>query len=61
MAPENSYGLALRADYVGGFPQLLWRTAENRIAIEYDREPARSDWQRMKVNFLSMMPLDDEL
>jgi cardiolipin synthase C len=61
VAPENSYGLALRAGDVVGSSPLLWRTQENRVAVEYDREPARSDWQRMKVNLLSMMPLDDEL
>jgi cardiolipin synthase C len=61
VAPENSYGLGLQADTVGGLSHLLWRTRENRIAVEYDREPARSDWQRMKVNFLSLIPLDNEL
>ena len=61
VAPENSYGLALQADAVGGLWHLLWRTQENHIAIEYDREPARSDWQWMKVNLLSLMPLDNEL
>jgi cardiolipin synthase C len=61
VAPENSYGLVLQADATGGLSHLLWRTRENRIAVEYDREPARSDWQRMKVNFLSLIPLDNEL
>jgi putative cardiolipin synthase len=40
---------------------LVWRTQENGSAIEYDREPARSEWQRTKVNFLSLLPLDNEL
>jgi putative cardiolipin synthase len=61
VGPENSYGLALQAGAVGGLSHLLWRTQENGRTIEYDSEPARSDWQRMKVNFLSMLPLDDEL
>ena len=61
VAPENSYGLAVQPDGLGVSSRLLWRTRENRIAVEYDREPARSDWQRMKVNFLSLMPLDSEL
>ena len=30
-------------------------------AVEYDKEPARSDWQRMKVNFLSLIHMDKEL
>ena len=45
---------------MGELSHLLWRTQENRT-IECDREPARSDWPRMKVNFLSVIPLDDEL
>jgi cardiolipin synthase C len=61
VAPENSYGLAVQAGDVGGSLHLLWRTRENRRTIEYDREPARSDWQRMKVIFLSLIPLDNEL
>jgi putative cardiolipin synthase len=61
VAPANSYGLALQANAVGGSSHLLWRTQENGIAIEYDREPARSEWQRTKVNFLGLMPLDKEL
>jgi putative cardiolipin synthase len=60
VAPANSYALALRAD-TGGSPHLVWRTQENQKAVEYDREPARSDWQRTKVNFLSLMQLDGEL
>ena len=61
VAPANSYGLVLRADDTGRPSQLLWRTQEDRGTVEYDREPARNDWQRMKVNFLSLMPLDNEL
>jgi len=40
---------------------LVWRTQEDGKAVEYDREPARSDWQRFKVNFFSLLPLDKEL
>ncbi len=61
VAPANSYGLSLRADAAGGSSHLLWRTQENLKIIEYDVEPARSDWQRAKVNFLSLLPLDNEL
>jgi putative cardiolipin synthase len=61
VGPQNSYGLALRAGDGGGSAHLLWRTQEKGRTIEYDREPARSDWQRTKVNFLALMPLDKEL
>jgi putative cardiolipin synthase len=61
VVPANSYALALRAGTGGSPPHLVWRTQEDQKAIEYDREPARSDWQRAKVNFLSLIPLDGEL
>ena len=40
---------------------MVWLTQENRVAVEYDREPARSDWELIKINFLSLVPLDNEL
>jgi cardiolipin synthase C len=61
VAPANSYGLALQADAVGGGSHLLWRTQENGKIIDYDREPARSEWQRTEVNFYARLPLDKEL
>ena len=54
--PANSYMLALRPN-----PGLVWRTQEDGKTVEYDTEPARSDWQRIKVNILSLLPLDKEL
>lgn len=59
--PTNSYAVALREDARGGSPNLFWRTQEGAEAIEYGSEPARSAWQRMKVEFLSRLPLDKEL
>jgi putative cardiolipin synthase len=59
--PVNSYGLALRPNDAGGAPKLVWLTQEDGNAVEYDIEPARSEWQRFKVNVLSMLPLDKEL
>ena len=59
--PVNSYKLALRPSKTGGAPDLVWQTQEDRKAVEYDTEPARSDWQRIKVNVLSPLPLDKEL
>ncbi len=60
VAPANSYALALQADAEGS-SHLVWRTQEDHRTVEYDREPARSDWQRTKVNFLSLLQLDGEL
>lgn len=59
--PANSYLLALRPNDAGGSPSLAWRTQEDGKAVEYYTEPARSDWQRFKVNILSLLPLDKEL
>lgn len=59
--PVNSYMLALHSDNAGRAPSLVWRTQEAGKAVEYDIEPARSDWQRIKVHMLSLLPLDREL
>lgn len=59
--PANSYVPTLRRDPAGGPPRLIWRTREDGSDIEYDSEPARSAWQRMDVDWLSLLPLDKEL
>jgi len=59
--PVNSYRLTLRPNGVDEAPSLVWHTQEGANAVEYDTEPARSDWQRIKLNSLSLLPLDDEL
>jgi putative cardiolipin synthase len=60
VTPANSYAVALHADGDGS-SHLVWRTEENHRTVEYDLEPARSDWQRTKVKFLSLLQFDDEL
>jgi cardiolipin synthase C len=57
----NSYTLALLPRDLGRSPSLIWRTDEDGQAVEYDTEPARSDWQRAEVHLLSLLPLDKEL
>jgi putative cardiolipin synthase len=59
--PVNSYMPVLRQTGVGGTPTLVWRTQDNGKAIELETEPARSDWQKIKVKVLSLLPLDAEL
>lgn len=61
VVPANSYALALRKDPAAGTAKLIWRTREGGKNIDYDAEPARSAWQRMQVEFLSLLPLDREL
>ena len=58
--PENAYSLALRAD-ARGKRRLTWRTVEQGKTVEYTAEPARSAWEKMKVELLSLLPLDREL
>jgi len=58
--PANAYALAWRALGNGG-SQLVWGSQENGNAIEYTREPARSDWQRLEQTLMSWLPIDREL
>jgi len=59
--PVNSYRLTLRRNDAGEATGLLWHTQEGSQTLDYDVEPARSEWQRLKVNFFSLLPLDKEL
>jgi len=59
--PVNSYMLALRRNDARDSTSLVWRTEEGGIVVEYDSEPARSSWQRVEANLLSLLPLDREL
>jgi putative cardiolipin synthase len=59
--PMNAYSLALRPAEPGASPGLVWRTEDDTGAVEYLTEPARSDWQRVKVHLLSLLQLDEEL
>ena len=58
--PANAYAVALQRN-AGAAPTLVWRTLEGGQPVEYTSEPARSDRQRIKANFLSLLPLDAEL
>jgi putative cardiolipin synthase len=59
--PANSYVLVLsQAD---GLDQrhLVWRTLEDGKPVEFDREPDVTLWQQLKVDMLSLLPLDELL
>jgi|HubBroStandDraft_1064217.scaffolds.fasta_scaffold00099_17 putative cardiolipin synthase len=58
--PANAYALEWR-NAGSGRPQLIWDTQENGTAIEYTREPARSEWQRLEQTVLSWLPIAGEL
>jgi putative cardiolipin synthase len=57
---DNAYTVTLE-EGTAGKPQLLWKTREDGKVVEYRKDPARDEWQRLKVKFLSVMPLDKEL
>jgi putative cardiolipin synthase len=59
--PENCYALALSPAGMVGRARLTWRTEEGNRVIDYDREPARSGWQRLQAKFLSLLPIAREL
>jgi putative cardiolipin synthase len=58
--PENCYALELRPSG-GAASRLIWRTRENGRDVEYTREPARSEWQRVKDKLLEILPIASEL
>lgn len=58
--PQNAYALALRAPVVGRAPEIYWRTQEAGWTVDYLHEPARSDWQRVEVQGLSLLPVSSE-
>jgi putative cardiolipin synthase len=57
---DNAYTVTLDQG-AAGKPRLVWKTQEDGKVIEYRKEPARDGWQRLKVKFLSAIPLDKEL
>ncbi len=61
VSPPNSYALKLAPSDAGGSSQLIWHSQRDGTVIDYTTEPARNGWQRFKVNFLSLLPLESEL
>jgi putative cardiolipin synthase len=59
--PANSYVLSLGdpAGPEGG--HLVWHTLENGRPVDFAQEPATTSWQRLKVDMLSILPLDELL
>lgn len=59
--PANSYALALGPPGATGKPGVQWRTEENGTAIVYDKEPGVDLWRRLKVDALSLLPIENQL
>jgi putative cardiolipin synthase len=56
---DNSYTVELRA--AESKSSLVWKTRESGVVREYTKEPARNEWQKFRVNVLTLLPLDKEL
>jgi putative cardiolipin synthase len=61
VSPPNAYEVLLQPRQNGRSPQLVWRTQESGQLVDYDREPARSNGQRLQVKLLSWVAVDEEL
>ncbi len=58
--PAASYSVVM-SDKSPISTQMTWRTSADGVAVVYEKEPARSAWQRMRVHALALIPLDSEL
>jgi putative cardiolipin synthase len=58
---DNAYALSLSDKSAGKEPAVIWTTRESGRVVQYQTEPARNGWQRVKVKLLSILPLDKEL
>jgi cardiolipin synthase C len=58
---DSAYTVVGHPGADGHSMRLSWKTREQDRVVEYDKEPARSWWQRVKVHLLSLLPLDSEL
>jgi putative cardiolipin synthase len=59
--PANSYVMMLGAVDGWGRRPLVWRTLEDGKPIDFHEEPAVTFWQRLQVDMLSVLPLDEVL
>jgi len=59
--PANSYVLMLSEADRFGERHVVWRTFENGTRIDFEQEPNVTFWQRLQIDMLSMLPLDDLL
>ena len=59
--PANSYVLVLGDADALGHRHLVWRTLEDGKPVDFEQEPATTVWERMQVDMLSLLPLDELL
>jgi putative cardiolipin synthase len=59
--PANSYVLSLGPADARGKRPVQWRTEENGGPIAYEDEPAVDSARRLKVELLSLLPIENQL
>ncbi|HEX4327993.1 MAG TPA: phospholipase D-like domain-containing protein, partial [Burkholderiales bacterium] len=59
--PLNAYHVTLEKKADSDAQRVVWHTEENGRPVDYDREPAKSEWQRLKIHLFALLPLDSEL
>jgi putative cardiolipin synthase len=59
-ASSNSYHVTRSTQAAPG-PALTWHTSVDGRTIEWHYEPDTTVWQRMEVEFLSLLPIEDQL
>jgi putative cardiolipin synthase len=58
------YSLALEPknrDKPGGSKRLVWIEAKDGEEIRYTKEPQTTSWQRFKVGFIGLFPIESQL
>jgi len=58
---DNAYQVNLDDTSPAARPRLVWTTRRNGEIEHSGTEPARSEWQRIQVRLLSLLPIDREL
>jgi len=58
---RTSYKVELRPDPNGGKPRMVWVTQENGQEKVYESEPDMNALQRLGVDMLGVLPIDEEL
>ncbi|MDB5804989.1 MAG: phospholipase D/Transphosphatidylase [Betaproteobacteria bacterium] len=59
--PLNAYHVTEQKRPGTDAARIVWHTEEDGQPADYDTEPAKSEWQRLKIHLLALLPLDSEL
>ena len=59
--PLNAYHVTLEKKAESDATRVVWHTEEDGRPVDYDQEPAKSEWQRLKIHLFALLPLDSEL